>query len=45
MFSLLAIWQAGMGLVLGSVVNGKQSTAEELKRHESSRIISLMDKP
>ncbi len=45
MFSLLATWQAGMGLVLGLVVNGKQSTAEELKQHESSRIISLMDKP
>jgi len=44
MFSLLAIWQAGMGLVLGLVVNGKQSTAEELKQHESSRIISLMGK-
>lgn len=27
MFSLLAIWQAGMGFVLGLVVNGKQSNA------------------
>ena len=42
MFSLWAIWQAGMGLVLGLVVNGKQSTAEELKPYESSRITSLM---
>jgi len=31
-------------LVLGLVVNGKRSTAEELKQHEFSRIISLMDK-
>ena len=43
-FSLLAMWQAGMGLVLGLVVNGKQSTAEELKQRESSRITSLMSK-
>jgi hypothetical protein len=42
MFSLWAIWQAGMGLVLGLVVNSNQSTGEELKQRESSRITSLM---
>jgi len=45
MFSLWAIWQAGMGLVLGFVVKGKQSTAEELRPRESSRITKLVSGP
>lgn len=42
MFSLMATWQAGMGLVLGVVVNGRESTAEEIKQRESSGITSVM---
>ncbi|HET7108524.1 MAG TPA: hypothetical protein VFI38_17050 [Candidatus Acidoferrum sp.] len=45
MFSLLTIWQAGMGLVLGLVVNGKQPTAEELKPGEFSSITKLIGGP
>ncbi len=43
MFSLWAVWQTGMGFVLGLVVNGEQSNGGELSRHESLRIIRLMD--
>jgi len=35
MFSLWAVWQFGMGFVLGLVVKGKQSNGRELAQHES----------
>ncbi len=44
MFSLWAVWQAGVGFVLGLVVNGKQHNGWEGARHQSPRITRLMDK-